>query len=68
MNICDDNVKPTRLTARKELINYAISRAKKLLILVGNPYYLLNRDYFSEDEVGIFKTIIDSSEVMNVDK
>ncbi|OQA79406.1 MAG: ATP-dependent RecD-like DNA helicase [bacterium ADurb.Bin243] len=68
MNICDDEVKPTRLTARKELINVALSRAKELLIIVGNRDYLLNQNYFSKDETEIFKKIIESSEVINSEK
>lgn len=65
MNICDVNVRPTRLTAKRELINVAISRAKELLIIIGNKDYLLNKDFFSENEVEMFKTIIDNSELIN---
>jgi len=67
MNICDENVRPTRLTAKKELINVAISRAKELLIIVGNKDYILNPEYFSDDEIKIFKAIVDSAEVINCD-
>jgi len=65
MNICDENVRPTRLTAKKELINVAISRAKELLIIVGNKDYLLKSEYFSNKEVQVFKDIIDCAEVIN---
>ncbi len=67
MNICDVDARPTRLTAKKELINVALSRAKELLIIVGSKNYLLDREYFSESEVAMFETIINSSHVINSD-
>jgi len=61
VNFCDVNVQPTKLTAKKELINVAISRAKELLLIVGNKDYLKNKDYFSSYEVDMFTTIIEKS-------
>jgi len=64
VDLTDDDVKPTQLTADQRLINVAISRAKEQLILVGNLDYLLNRKFFSESEVNIFRMILNHATVL----
>ncbi len=64
VDITDDNIKPTSLTAKKELINVALSRAKEQLIVIGNRDYLLNNFHFAENEVGMFQKMLDKSRIL----
>lgn len=63
VDFTDDNVRPTRLTAKWELINVALSRAKEHLILIGNRDYLLNEDYFSRRETEVFRRMLERARV-----
>jgi superfamily I DNA and/or RNA helicase len=54
VDFTDDNVRPTRLTAKWELVNVALSRAKEQLVIVGNRSYLTNEEFFSPGEVEVF--------------
>ena len=67
LDFTDDNTKPTRLTAKWELINVALSRAKEQLVIVGNRDYLLNQTYFSRQEVNIFNKMLERSQVFGDD-
>ncbi len=58
VDFTDDNVPPTRLTAKWNLINVALSRAKEQLVIVGNKDYLLNGDFFAPAEIEIFEKML----------
>jgi len=58
VDFTDDNVRPTHLTAKWQLINVALSRAKEQLIIVGNHDYLMSKEYFNEKEIEIFKRLL----------
>jgi len=58
VDFTDDNVTPTHLTAKRQLINVALSRAKEQLVIVGNHDYLMNKEYFNEKEIEIFKRLL----------
>ena len=58
VDFTDDNVRPTRLTAKWELINVALSRAKEQLVIVGNRSYITNEEFFDREEIGIFKRML----------
>jgi len=51
-------VRPTHLTAKWQLINVALSRAKEQLVIVGNHEYLMSKEYFNEKEIEIFKRLL----------
>jgi superfamily I DNA and/or RNA helicase len=61
VDFTDDNVTPTHLTAKRQLINVALSRAKEQLVIVGNQDYLMNKEYFNEKEIEIFKRLLKHS-------
>lgn len=58
VDITDDNVRPTRLTAKRELVNVALSRAKEHLVIIGNRDYLLDERRFSRDEIALFSKML----------
>jgi DNA replication ATP-dependent helicase Dna2 len=58
VDFTDDNVRPTHLTAKRQLINVALSRAKEQLIIVGNHDYLISKEYFNEKEIEIFERLL----------
>ena len=58
VDFTDDDVMPSPLTARRELINVALSRAKEQLVLVGNRNYLVNPAYLPEDARMMFGEIL----------
>lgn len=64
VDFSDDNIKPTRLTAKWELINVALSRAKEQLIIIGNRDYLLNCNYFSDEETKVFQKMLNSARIV----
>ena len=64
VDFSDDNIKPTRLTAKWELINVALSRAKEQLTIIGNRDYLLNDTYFSTEEVEVFQTMLNKARTL----
>jgi superfamily I DNA and/or RNA helicase len=64
VDFTDDNVRPSPLTARWELINVALSRAKEQLILVGNRHYLQSEEYFSRKETAMFAKMLSHAVVM----
>jgi DNA replication ATP-dependent helicase Dna2 len=64
VDFTDDNVAPTRLTARWELINVALSRAREQLIIVGNRYYLTDDEYFKPSEIAVFERMLDHAVIM----
>lgn len=61
VDFTDDNVRPTHLTAKWQLINVALSRAKEQLVIVGNHDYLMSKEYFNEKEIEIFKRLLKHS-------
>jgi len=61
VDFTDDNVTPTHLTVKRQLINVALSRAKEQLVIVGNQDYLMNKEYFNEKEIEIFKRLLKHS-------
>lgn len=60
----DDSVRPTALTAKVELINVALSRAKEQLIIIGNRDYLLDPHYFSRDKIELFERMLAGAHTM----
>jgi DNA replication ATP-dependent helicase Dna2 len=64
MDITDDDTQPTNLTSKSELINVALSRAQEQLVIVGNYYYLLNTNFFKQEEIRMFQKIFDYSKVV----
>ena len=64
VDFSDDNIKPTHLTAKWELINVALSRAKEQLALIGNRDYLLNDTYFSIEEIGVFQRMLNKARIL----
>ncbi|MBN1187648.1 MAG: AAA family ATPase [Bacteroidales bacterium] len=66
MDITDDNINPSNLTAKWQLINVALSRAKEQLFIIGNYKYLINKEYFSDNEILLFKKILKHSKIMTL--
>ncbi len=66
VDFTDDDCDPTHLTAKWQLVNVALSRAKEVLMLVGNREYLLNDVYFSVAEVSMFKSMLEGSHVIEL--
>jgi len=64
VDFTDDNVRPSPLTARWELVNVALSRAKELLIIVGNRRYLASPEFFTRKETAVFEKMISHAVVM----
>ena len=64
IDFTDDNVPPTHLTAKWNLINVALSRAKEQLVIVGNKDYLLNDEFFTSGQLEIFKKMLDHAHVI----
>ena len=64
VDFTDDNIEPSHLTAKWQLINVALSRAKEQLIIVGNREYLMSKEYFSDEEVEIFKRLLNHARVL----
>ena len=64
VDFSDDNIKPTRLTAKWELINVALSRAKEQLIIIGNCDYLQNDAYFSNEEIKVFQKMLNNARIV----
>jgi DNA replication ATP-dependent helicase Dna2 len=65
VDFSDDNIKPTRLTAKWELINVALSRAKEQLTIIGNRDYLQNDTYFSTGEIEVFQTMLNNARIVS---
>jgi superfamily I DNA and/or RNA helicase len=68
LDITDDNIQPTPLTAKRELINVALSRAKEQLIIIGNREYLLDEEYFSYEEIEMFEKMLAAARVVSIKK
>jgi DNA replication ATP-dependent helicase Dna2 len=64
VDFSDDNIKPTRLTAKWELINVALSRAKEQLTMIGNRDYLLDDSYFSIGEIEVFQRMLNKARIL----
>jgi superfamily I DNA and/or RNA helicase len=64
IDFTDDNVPPTHLTAKWNLINVALSRAKEQLVIVGNKDYLLNDEFFAPREIDIFEKMLGHAHVI----
>lgn len=65
IDFTDSNIQPTPLTAKGNLINVALSRAKDQLFIIGNKDYLLNKTYFNASEIKIFKQILMYSTIIS---
>lgn len=65
VDFSDDNIKPTHLTAKWELINVALSRAKEQLIMIGNRNYLQSDTFFSKREINVFKRMLDRAHTVS---
>jgi DNA replication ATP-dependent helicase Dna2 len=68
VDFTDDNTEPSNLTAKWQLINVALSRAKEQLIIVGNHEYLKNREYFSDQEIEIFQRLLKHARMLRFKK
>lgn len=68
LDITDDNIQPTPLTAKRELINVALSRAKEQLIIIGNREYLLDEEYFSYEEIEMFEKMLAAARILSIKK
>ena len=66
VDFTDDNVAPTHLTAKWQLINVALSRAKEQLIIVGNREYLMNKEYFGDEEIETFKRLLSHARILRL--
>ncbi len=64
VDITDDNVPPTRLTAKWQLVNVALSRAREQLVIVGNRFYLMNDKFFAPSEIEIFARMLERAVIM----
>jgi superfamily I DNA and/or RNA helicase len=64
VDFTDDNVRPSPLTARRELVNVALSRAKEQLVIVGNRYYLTSEQFFRPAEVEMFGKMLGHALIM----
>jgi DNA replication ATP-dependent helicase Dna2 len=64
VDFTDDNVKPTRLTSNRHLVNVALSRAKEQLVIIGNSEYLVSTEYFSADKVDMFKQLLEGCQIL----
>jgi superfamily I DNA and/or RNA helicase len=64
VDFTDDNVRPSPLTARRELINVALSRAKEQLVIVGNRHYLVNAEFFGSRQVEMFERMLSHATVI----
>lgn len=64
VDFTDDNVRPTHLTAKWQLINVALSRAKEQLIIVGNRDYLMSKEYFNDKEIEIFRRLLKQTRLL----
>lgn len=65
IDFTDSNIQPTPLTAKENLINVALSRAKDQLFIIGNKDYLLNETYFNAREIKFFKQILMYSTIIS---
>lgn len=65
IDFTDSNIQPTPLTAKENLINVALSRAKDQLFIIGNKDYILNETYFTASEIKIFKQILMYSTIIS---
>jgi len=45
-------------------VNVALSRAKELLVIVGNRHYLQSEEFFSRKEAAVFEKMISHAVVM----
>ncbi len=68
VDFTDDNVRPTLLTAKWELINVALSRAKEQLVIVGNRDYLQNDKYFGAPQIEMFRKMLSHCTVVRSDE
>jgi superfamily I DNA and/or RNA helicase len=66
VDFTDDNVAPTYLTAKWQLINVALSRAKEQLIIVGNREYLMNKEYFDNGEIETFERLLSHARILRL--
>jgi superfamily I DNA and/or RNA helicase len=57
VDFTDNDVPPTRLTAKKQLVNVSLSRAKEYLIVIGNRDYLTDGKYFPEEHRQMFEAM-----------
>lgn len=65
IDFTDSNIEPTPLTAKKNLINVALSRAQDQLIIIGNKDYLLNENFFDKNEIMIFRKILSNCKIID---
>lgn len=65
IDFTDSNIQPTPLTAKVNLINVALSRAKDQLFIIGNKDYLLSETYFNASEIKAFKQILMYSTIIS---
>ncbi len=65
IDFTDSNIQPTPLTAKVNLINVALSRAKDQLFIIGNKDYLLSETYFNASEIKVFKQILMYSTIIS---
>lgn len=59
LDLTDNNLPPSPLTADPRLINVALSRAQEQLVVIGNELYIRDERYFSEGERAMFRQLLE---------
>jgi len=67
VDFTDSDIPPTLLTAKWQLINVALSRAKEYLILVGNKDYLTDEQYFNTEKIQLFDKMLEHCKIKNAE-
>ena len=68
MDITDDDILPSNLTSKRQLLNVSLSRAKEQLFIIGNYKYLKNEKFFSRSQIELFEQILSHSKIMKLKK
>ena len=63
VDLTDNNLPPSPLTADARLINVALSRAQEQLVVIGNESYVRDERWFSAPERRMFQQLLDRAEL-----
>lgn len=63
VDLTDNNLPPSPLTADARLINVALSRAQEQLVIIGNEAYVRDERWFSAPERRMFQQLLDRAEL-----